>query len=764
MAENIKYSNKEMLLRANETLQGSNSLVGMTMLGIPQYNSSMRSIMFTSHTRQTVNLLNPDFPGVFTNGENVVGRHSSGYKQAKGNYVVVDKVVKFEDIIDNPTTYILFVYDKKNNYYEVWKRGDSESLTEVFGYEYNNDYIDSLEVGSKIPKGTVVKKSRSYDDTMNYGYGKNVHIMYVTDSSTSEDAAVISESMRNKMDSIEINQVPISVNDNEFLLNLYGTEDDYKPFPDIGEFATGEVAAKRALSKEQLLSEFKDDSLSRSGEGDISYYKSGKVVDITIYSNNPEMEDTPFNHQILKYLNSQKIYYQEIKEACEKIFKSGANYSKEINYIYKRAVEFLDDNKRWKNQDSMFSNVFIEITVKGVVHLDIGQKITGRYGNKCVISEIRPDDQMPYYYDDCGNKVVVDLLFNVLAIINRTTAFPIYEITINFICNKIRDQMKMKKTRKEREELLFGIINDFNPEQHDRMKEVYDKLSEADKDDYINDAMNNRIYIHQKPMWEHEPIFYRFLKIFKKYDFLKPYDVYINKFGRQIKMLNPMYCGEMYILKLKQTSRKGFSVRSTGSVNTKGLPERSYRNKNFTELRSSTPIRFGEFETLNFSIAVEPEDIQLFNLFYRASSNARRDLAKNLIEGNDEFVLPKTYTSRVNEIFAVYLKSLGIKIEFVDDEDEIREYNDEEVNVYTLDDQEYMCTEYQFMLIKRKKEAEKEVLAKQGLMDMDEFNRQVMEQLKNTDFVIGPDKDEYDTLPAFQPDTVFDETGLRGEG
>ena len=199
-------------------------------------------------------------------------------------------------------------------------------------------------------------------------------------------------------------------------------------------------------------------------------------------------------------------------------------------------------------------------------------------------------------------------------------------------------------------------------------------------------------------------------------------------------------------------------------MNTKGLPERSYRNKNFTELRSSTPIRFGEFETLNFSIAVEPEDIQLFNLFYRASSNARRDLAKNLIEGNDEFVLPKTYTSRVNEIFAVYLKSLGIKIEFVDDEDEIREYDDEEVNVYTLDDQEYMCTEYQFMLIKRKKEAEKEVLAKQGLMDMDEFNRQVMEQLKNTDFVIGPDKDEYDTVPAFQPDTVFDETGLRGEG
>ena len=133
MAENVKYSNKEMLLKANEELQGSNSLIGMTMLGMPQYNSSMRSIMFTSHERQVVNLLHPDFPAVFTNGENVVGRYSTGYKQAKGNYEVVDKVVKYEDIIDHPTTYTLFVYDKEKKYYEAWSRCGSESPTEVFG-------------------------------------------------------------------------------------------------------------------------------------------------------------------------------------------------------------------------------------------------------------------------------------------------------------------------------------------------------------------------------------------------------------------------------------------------------------------------------------------------------------------------------------------------------------------------------------------------------------------------------------------------------
>lgn len=226
------------------------------------------------------------------------------------------------------------------------------------------------------------------------------------------------------------------------------------------------------------------------------------------------------------------------------------------------------------------------------------RKYLTRYGNKSVISQIRPDEEMPFFYDDNGKKHTVDLLFNVLAIINRTTAFPMYEITINFICNKVRAQMSKMKSMKAREKLLFDIIRDFNEVQATRMKEVYDKLSTSEKKEYIQSCIDDRIFIHQNPLWETKPIFFRLLDIYNKYDFLTPYDMYINKWGRTIKLLNPSFIGEMYILKLKQTSRKGFSVRGTGSINSKGLPERSYKNKNFTELRSSTPIRFGEFETL----------------------------------------------------------------------------------------------------------------------------------------------------------------------
>ena len=70
MAEIQKYSLTEKLKEADEKLQGSPSLLGMTMLTYPNYVNSMRSTMFTSHLKQFLNLISralipriTDFPG-----------------------------------------------------------------------------------------------------------------------------------------------------------------------------------------------------------------------------------------------------------------------------------------------------------------------------------------------------------------------------------------------------------------------------------------------------------------------------------------------------------------------------------------------------------------------------------------------------------------------------------------------------------------------------------------------------------------------------
>jgi hypothetical protein len=161
-----KYNLKDDLLKADAELMGSNALAGKTSLTVFKYNNSMRSEMFTSHLNQFMCLEHGESPGVFTNAENVEGRHSNGYKAAPNDLTVFRKVVKYEDICENPTVYKLFVFDEKKQRFDVYERKDAENLVEIFGFSYNNEVIDSLKEGDFIEKGTVLYKSKSYDERL----------------------------------------------------------------------------------------------------------------------------------------------------------------------------------------------------------------------------------------------------------------------------------------------------------------------------------------------------------------------------------------------------------------------------------------------------------------------------------------------------------------------------------------------------------------------------------------------------------------------
>lgn len=377
-------------------------------------------------------------------------------------------------------------------------------------------------------------------------------------------------------------------------MNLRGKNEEYKPLPDIGEKVTGILASIRTQFNNQILYDFKSDSLSRIQDGDRTVYINGtqEIVDITIYSNNEEIVDTPFNTQINNYLRSQNKYYEEIYETCKEIIESGHDYTKEIDYLFKRSKEMLDTKKRWKEGDAAFSNMIIEITTRKVKPLANGQKITGRYGNKSVISQIREDDDMPYTED--GRKV--DVLLNLLAIINRTTSFAIYELAINAITYQTRKRMAGLKTYKEKEQLLFDIIYEFNEEQYAKMKKEYDALDDDGQKKIIDDAIDYGIYIHQSPTHETKPLFYRIKDILEKNEWLQPENIYVNMNGRKIKTMSKHWLGNMYLLKLKQSDLRGFSARSTGAIDLKGLPTRSYKSRNHMEKHSDSAIRFFKFD------------------------------------------------------------------------------------------------------------------------------------------------------------------------
>ena len=370
---------KEILAEKEKEFHGKDDIFSMTLLTNPGYISSSRSIMFTSHLTQALNLTKPDFPKVYTNYENIVGLNSTGYYKSKSNSVVVDRIYKFEE--NRGFYYLLFTYDKEKDKYDVIEKRNVENLTEIFGYEYNTDVIDSKEVGDKIEKGEVLYKSSSYDEFMNYCYGKNAKFIYMLEPNTIEDAIVCSKSLSEKMISKEVDTVTVSLNDNEVLCNLYGDGDNYKGFPDVGEYVKDKIVlAKRRILNNQVLYDLKASNLRKVNfSSDVPYFCEGRVIDVEIFYNKSieELTDSKINSQLKTYILEQRRFNEQLFNRCKAIIESGSKYSKEINFFYQKSKMVLDPNVKWRKEESVFNNMIIRFVIERDSGLSVGQKITG---------------------------------------------------------------------------------------------------------------------------------------------------------------------------------------------------------------------------------------------------------------------------------------------------------------------------------------------------------------------------------------------------
>ena len=724
MPEVQKYNLVDKLREADEKYMGSTALAGKSGMTFYQHNNSSRTIMYNSHMNQFVNIYYPTFPYLFTGMENTAGKYSECYKRAKHDFEVYKKVVKFGDILDNPLNYFLFLYDHKHDKSHVVERKVYEDLTEVYGFPYVNDKIDSLNEGDDIHEGEMLYHSTSLDENENYRYGRNAVTMYLLDPYSSEDAAIVSESFAKKMESVEIEDLTYSVNENEIPINYFGKDCQYKSIPEIGDTINGIAAVLRPQFNNRLLYDFKDKNLTGIKEGDkVIYYEGeGTVIDYEIYCNNPNLEFTDYNNQYIKYLNSQKKFWQEIHDTIKEIKKSGSKYTNKIDYLYKRSKDFIDSERKWREGDNAVSNLMIKVIVAKRVPLAKGNKFTGRYGNKSVISVIRPDSEMPHTKDG----KTVEVILNLLAIVNRTTAFAPMEIYGTFILDRAREQLAKMKKREDQEKLLFEMLEIFDHDYGLEQKDIYRNLSNKEKDEYMSDCITDGIYVRiDESRPDDITFFYRLVDLTKKYKWIKPYDLYVNKWGREYPVLNKACVGEMYLFRLKQSGKKGFSARSTGAINTKNLPERSYKNRNHLERTSDTAIRFGEFESLNFLIGMMPEELALFHALYRTSEQGRKDLLFSQFNDEIKLDLPKKYKSVVAEIFNVIYKSLSLELEFGDEDNIIDAYDTDEYKEHELDGEYYLCTDAEFYLIEHEIEFRKLYLEQHHIVDEEELNKAV---------------------------------------
>ena len=662
--------------RMDKEYQGSNEILGKSSMTFPNHMNSSRTIMISGQLDQFEVLTKPDVPLVLTNAENLAGEFSTGYYKTDAQLKVMHKIIKFDmdevDIEDSP--YLLIVYNYDEDMFDVIEKKPCENLTESYGYAYNTDVIDSKEVGDRIPKGEVLYKSTSYDEFNNYGYGVNALTVLLIDVRTTEDAIVISESLRDKLESVKVIPVRVPLNDNDIFINAYG-KNKYQSFPNIGQKIKDHIVASvRRINYTQILYDLSTDELNKYNNNDTNYYtgigqSDAILVDMNIYCNKEieEFDDTDYNKQFLQYYKNQIRYNEQIVKIVGELKENGANLSDDLNFIYKRALDSLNPEKKWRDGDgSIFSNMIVEFIVKKKNNVEIGSKISGRYGDKGIISEIVPDDQMPYV-EELGARV--EMIKNELAVYNRLISFPKYEIEINFFSKNVRMLMEKELDYEKKADLMFDFINDINPKQAKHMRKIYSSLDPESRESLVLSAQDNGIHLHIPPFWNYINID-TICRLYDKWKFEK-YHLTLNKFGRKINMINTAVVGEQYIIKLKHTAENKLSARSTAQLNTRDLPYKSDATKNNKSLINNTPVKRGEMELQNLMISNDMDFVKSLDFTLSSSIKARRNISF-LYEGNvldyEGIPIDDECKNRNVEILKAKLFSMGLKLNFYNKE------------------------------------------------------------------------------------------------
>lgn len=674
-----------------------NSFLSATsLIGFPSQTDSPRMIMDYHAKSQMVTMIDSQKPFVNTNFEDLLGDNSGFRKTVVGNHRIVAKVKKF-DKLDTPVQpYVLFVQNIDTGVYDVWFRNDVENLSEKYGFQYVNDVIDSLEEGDVVEDGTVLYHPTSYDEYDNYGYGQNTLFMYLSSPDTMEDSISITESFAKKFSNYEVEPVKVSINDNNALINIYGDNEHYQAFPNVGEMTKKRtVCVRRTINRNQLYFDFKSSNMRKVLGGDRTFTSEGMVVDIEIYCNKKreEIPNTKYNQQLLEYIDMLERYRSKVFNIANKLMREGKT-TLALRDLRHRMETLIDENYVLKDESNRpFSNMKVEFLIKRQVGVFRGQKITGRHGNKGVISRIIPDSEA--YHLRTGE--IIPVVLNPLGVPNRLNIFQLFEQAITFRARRVTERIRETPNLKDKAKLLFSFIRVFNEKEADAVEKTYKELpSTAERKKFMDDVETKGIFITIDPFWRDVPLYDRVVKCDEMFPWIEHYDLwfYNKQSKRWVQMMTKQPIGYMYLIKMKQSSIRGMSARGTGPINMRGVPDKSSDAKKHIAPYANGAVRLGVQELSNYTISAPPELIAGLSLMYRSSPVARRELGKlqersplGLVE---HFTIKESMSNRNVETLNCKLLAMGL--ELADEEDVLDLSDTPGIKSHIYKNQRYFCT------------------------------------------------------------------------
>ena len=606
------------------------AVFGASALGFPDKISPVRAEMATKHgATQRVVLTNPEFPRLYTGAENEFGALSSWNVVAKSDLEIKRIFMKFKDYPDySPIAYIYL--NKSNGKYGCKIVTPVVRVTEKYGFRMKNLIANKRE-GDIIPEGMPITQSSSYVDNLYCG-GRNIRMMYANHPDLTEDALVISDYAAEVLSFDMVDEVTVDIGKNAYLRNRYGKDGAYKPFPNIGEWIENDVIC--SIRENSFVSSVAEASIPHINDKNL--YSHGIIVDIDILTN-VEVENEQFNY----YLRQITDWYNDIYSYISKIITDPYQDDTTLLDIYNKAEKFLFSKAMWADKEYI-ADTIMKFKVLQPTPIRVGQKVTGRYGNKSVVAKIIPRHLMPrtVEFDENGNPIPgterpVDMLANGLAIGNRIIGFASYEGKITYQSERIWEHIvKLKENGVSRDEIMgivLDFINNFNPGQHNELARVYNQYPE----EVFNDIIDNGICINIEPLNEVcvRDALIANDKQFK--DILKPYKVQTKLRHRWITHDDTHNVGYQYTWVLKQEPSKYLTAVSTGRTTLYDLAVKTKQYKEHLKHYSDNAIKFGEYDTYNFLAAVDVKTFAKIATYFRGSQYEENSVLMGQLNGKE---------------------------------------------------------------------------------------------------------------------------------
>lgn len=627
-------------------MNGSANELSPDLLGVAslnpgdQHDSSSRKQMFHTHLGQALHVKDCTPRRLQTGMEREYGRYTFNITMPCDASIIriLDKYPQTYGtggINENPMTVVVYE-DIDTKTVGVLELTRFHSIHQNFGYRYNYRPITSkLYPGAHIAKDTVIAASPSITEEGDYMYGAETEVAFMSLPAVIEDGVIASESYVRRLTTKAYGNRIVQWGKEFYPLNLYGDDDNYKPFPDIGETIRADGLLFALRPYDPLLGPVE---MSRSGtqEPDYIYDRltyaepEARVVDVIVHHDPGGRGQTPvgMEAQPAKYSRASNTFYAALVDEWRRMRRQRKEHLKITPAFQRLLVEALADTAESGGQRVVRRHKMqpldewrVEIVLEYDLVPTIGFKLTDAHGGKGVICDIMKDEDMPV--DSQGNRA--ELIMDGHSTIKRMNIGRMYEQYYNACGRSVsagirrmfgfgfHDVLSDKDIKlavtdnpdvvKEAYERLLDFYHTVSPPMYQAIREVEDGEYIPD---HVGNVLRDGIYLwvptnNPKP----SPDIVKDLR--KKYPPVHGPVTYRGRSGQVVTTTDKILIGSMYILLLDKTGGSWQGVASS-KLQHFGIPARLTNLDKYSEPGRMQPVRImGESEVRLFVATIGPE-------------------------------------------------------------------------------------------------------------------------------------------------------------